>query len=97
MSNYLIYYYILYVCTDDVLCRPADGSDHRSCCSQRGVPSACLDWCRQEPVDDNRLCLLQWAPAIFACFEEGRGEAGDVEEDRDLGGTERMAGMRRGT
>lgn len=51
----------------------ADGSDHRSCCSQKGVPVHCLDWCRGEPVPRHNLCVLQWAPPIFACFNEGQG------------------------
>lgn len=52
----------------------ADGSDHRSCCSQKGVPTQCLDWCRGEPVARSHLCQLQWAPLIFACFNEGQDE-----------------------
>ncbi|XP_064105777.1 Ig-like and fibronectin type-III domain-containing protein 1 isoform X2 [Macrobrachium nipponense] len=51
----------------------ADGSDHRSCCSQKGVPVHCLDWCRGEPVPRQNLCVLQWAPPIFTCFNEGKG------------------------
>lgn len=50
----------------------ADGSDHRSCCSQNNVPVPCLDWCRGEPVPDLHLCELQWAPVIFSCFNEGQ-------------------------
>ncbi|KAK4288329.1 hypothetical protein Pmani_038635, partial [Petrolisthes manimaculis] len=50
----------------------ADGSDHRSCCSQNKVPRACLDWCRGEPVPHLHLCELRWAPNIISCFNEGQ-------------------------
>ncbi|KAK7081529.1 hypothetical protein SK128_028299, partial [Halocaridina rubra] len=51
----------------------SDGSDHRSCCSQKDVPHYCLEWCRGEPVSNHNLCVLQWAPPIFSCFNEGQG------------------------
>ncbi|XP_068081772.1 Ig-like and fibronectin type-III domain-containing protein 2 [Anabrus simplex] len=50
----------------------ADGSDHRSCCGQWGVPRRCLDWCRGEPLLNNKLCVLSYTKQIMACFHEGR-------------------------
>ncbi|KAB0793035.1 hypothetical protein PPYR_12655 [Photinus pyralis] len=50
----------------------ADGSDHRSCCSQWGVPKRCLDWCRGEPLFNNKLCVLSYTKQIMSCFHEGR-------------------------
>ncbi|KAJ8984657.1 hypothetical protein NQ317_015748 [Molorchus minor] len=32
----------------------ADGSDHRSCCAHVNVPRRCLDWCRGEPILNNK-------------------------------------------
>ncbi|KAK4873942.1 hypothetical protein RN001_013302 [Aquatica leii] len=50
----------------------ADGSDHRNCCSQWGVPKRCLDWCRGEPLLNNKLCVLSHTKQIMSCFHEGR-------------------------
>lgn len=50
----------------------ADGSDHRSCCSQWGVPRRCLDWCRGEPLLNNKFCVLSYTKQIMSCFHEGR-------------------------
>ncbi|KAK6628150.1 hypothetical protein RUM43_001962 [Polyplax serrata] len=50
----------------------ADGSDHRSCCGQRGVPRRCLDWCRGEPLFNNKICVLGYTKQIMSCFQEGR-------------------------
>lgn len=50
----------------------ADGSDHRSCCAQWGVPRRCLDWCRGEPLLNNKLCVLSYTKQIMSCFHEGR-------------------------
>lgn len=50
----------------------ADGSDHRSCCAQWGVPRRCLDWCRGEPILNNKLCVLSYTKQIMSCFHEGR-------------------------
>lgn len=49
-----------------------DGSDHRACCSDRGVPRRCLEWCRGEPVN-NKMCVLSYSKSILACFHELRG------------------------
>lgn len=51
----------------------ADGSDHRSCCAQWGVPRRCLDWCRGEPLLNNKFCVLSYTKQIMSCFHEGRG------------------------
>lgn len=51
----------------------ADGSDHRSCCGQRGVPRRCLDWCRGEPLFNSKMCVLTYTKQIMSCFHEGRG------------------------
>ncbi|XP_049803084.1 Ig-like and fibronectin type-III domain-containing protein 1 isoform X1 [Schistocerca nitens] len=51
----------------------ADGSDHRSCCAQWGVPRRCLDWCRGEPLFNNKFCVLSYTKQIMACFHEDRG------------------------
>lgn len=50
----------------------ADGSDHRSCCAQWGVPRRCLDWCRGEPLLNTKLCVLSQTKQIMSCFHEGR-------------------------
>lgn len=52
----------------------ADGSDHRSCCGQRGVPRRCLDWCRGEPLFNVKYCGRSFTKQIMSCFQEGRGE-----------------------
>lgn len=52
--------------------RVSDGSDHRACCSDRGVPRRCLEWCRGEPVN-NKMCVLSYSKSILACFHELRG------------------------
>lgn len=50
----------------------ADGSDHRSCCAQSGVPRRCLDWCRGEPLLNNKLCVLSYTKQITTCFHAER-------------------------
>ncbi|KAJ3623708.1 hypothetical protein MTP99_017378 [Tenebrio molitor] len=50
----------------------ADGSDHRSCCTQWGVPRRCLDWCRGEPILNSKICVLSYTKQIMSCFHEGR-------------------------
>jgi len=50
----------------------SDGSDHRACCSDRGVPRRCLEWCRGEPVN-NKMCVLSYSKSILACFHELKG------------------------
>lgn len=52
-----------------------DGSDHRGCCTQWGVPRRCLDWCRGEAVSSVELCALTYTKPIISCFHEGKGEA----------------------
>lgn len=49
----------------------SDGSDHRHCCSHGGVPTACLDWCRGEPVQSEQLCALSYSQTIVGCFHQG--------------------------
>lgn len=51
-----------------------DGSDHRGCCTQWGVPRRCLEWCRGEPVASVELCALAYTKPIVACFHEGKGK-----------------------
>ncbi|XP_046405305.1 Ig-like and fibronectin type-III domain-containing protein 1 isoform X1 [Ischnura elegans] len=50
----------------------ADGSDHRSCCASWDVPKRCLDWCRGEPLLNNKFCVLSYTKQIVSCFHEGR-------------------------
>ncbi|XP_059475873.1 Ig-like and fibronectin type-III domain-containing protein 1 isoform X2 [Neocloeon triangulifer] len=61
----------------------ADGSDHRSCCTQRGLPQSCLNWCRGETMDiststsasapnNHKFCLLVYGQHIMACFQQGQ-------------------------
>lgn len=50
----------------------ADGSDHRGCCTQWGVPRRCLDWCRGEAVSSVELCALAYTKPIISCFHEGK-------------------------
>ncbi|KAF4520405.1 hypothetical protein B566_EDAN003973 [Ephemera danica] len=64
----------------------ADGSDHRSCCTQRGLPQSCLNWCRGEIMEtggqvsssvstapnNHKFCLLVYGQQIMACFQQGQ-------------------------
>lgn len=50
----------------------SDGSDHRSCCAHMGVPRRCLDWCRGEPLVNNKVCVLSQTKQIMSCFHEER-------------------------
>ena len=49
----------------------ADGSDHRSCCTKMNVPRRCLEWCRGEPLQNNKVCVLSYTKQIMSCFHEG--------------------------
>lgn len=55
-----------------VMACASDGSDHRHCCSLGKVPTACLDWCRGQPVLSSELCALSYSQTILGCFHEGR-------------------------
>ena len=57
---------------DKVMKCGSDGSDHRFCCNNNGVPKNCLDWCRGLPSQDNELCALDHAKTIATCFHEGQ-------------------------
>ncbi|XP_043211935.1 Ig-like and fibronectin type-III domain-containing protein 1 isoform X2 [Amphibalanus amphitrite] len=55
----------------------ADGSDHRDCCSVRGIPDHCLSWCKGLDNFDHRLlldpdCITIYAADIVGCFHEGK-------------------------
>lgn len=50
----------------------ADGSDHRVCCAQQGVPRRCLNWCRGEAIGNGNVCQLQYTKAIVGCFQSNR-------------------------
>lgn len=53
----------------------SDGSDHRHCCSQGGVPGTCLDWCRGEEVEETsetKVCAIEHSTTILNCFHNGR-------------------------
>ena len=51
----------------------SDGSDHRHCCSQNGVPRECLDWCRGLPSKGpSGNCALSHAKTIKQCFNDGQ-------------------------
>ena len=53
----------------------SDGSDHRHCCSQSGVPNTCLDWCRGEPVEEteqSKICAVEHFTTIVNCFHKGK-------------------------
>ena len=50
----------------------SDGSDHRHCCDQGGVPGHCLDWCRGDPVEDSETCAISHSATITSCFHQGR-------------------------
>ena len=49
----------------------SDGSDHRHCCNNRGVPGECINWCRGQPVQNTDVCALSHAKEIIGCFHEG--------------------------
>ena len=49
----------------------SDGSDHRHCCKNRGVPNNCINWCRGQPTDSEASCALSHSRTIIGCFHEG--------------------------
>jgi len=49
----------------------SDGSDHRYCCSRKGVPPHCINWCRGQPADESDVCAVSHAKQIVGCFHEG--------------------------
>lgn len=57
---------------DKLMTCAADGSDHRSCCRRRGVPSDCIRWCAGLKVTKANLCSLSAAQDIMSCFDEGK-------------------------
>lgn len=57
---------------DKLMTCAADGSDHRTCCRRRGVPSDCIRWCAGLKVTKPNLCSLSSAHDIVACFQEGK-------------------------
>lgn len=57
---------------DKLMTCAADGSDHRSCCRRRGVPTDCIRWCAGLKVTKASLCSLSSAHDIVNCFQEGK-------------------------
>lgn len=54
----------------------AGGRNHGSCCSRRGVPSACLSLCSGVIVDSllaTATTCITYIGNIALCFEEGTG------------------------
>ena len=59
----------------------SDGSDHRHCCSNGGVPAGCLDWCRGQPVSDSQVCAVEHSQTIVSCFHSGKDHLPGVPRD----------------
>ncbi|XP_064458219.1 Ig-like and fibronectin type-III domain-containing protein 1 [Ornithodoros turicata] len=70
--------------TDVMICAPwanvtfacmADGSDHTSCCRRRGLPEACLDFCKGTlmRVDYRHFRCLEYMPFYGSCLLEHYG------------------------
>lgn len=57
---------------DKLMTCAADGSDHRSCCRRRAVPTDCIRWCAGLKVTKPNLCSLSSARDIVSCFDEGK-------------------------
>lgn len=57
---------------DKLMTCAADGSDHRSCCRRKGVPTDCIRWCAGLKVTKASLCSLSSAHDIVSCFQEGK-------------------------
>ena len=57
---------------DKLMTCAADGSDHRSCCRRKGVPTDCIRWCAGLKVTRASLCSLSAAQDIVSCFDEGK-------------------------
>jgi len=52
----------------------SDGSDHRHCCTQAGVPKTCLGWCRGEQIEvenEQEVCAIEHSSSILGCFHQG--------------------------
>lgn len=57
---------------DKLMSCGSDGSDHRHCCHNNGVPRECLDWCRGlQAKGQSETCALSHAKTIANCFHEG--------------------------
>ena len=50
----------------------SDGSDHRHCCQEKGLPREALDWCRGSGGTDTVVLALAFSRVIQGCFHEGR-------------------------
>jgi len=57
---------------DKLMTCAADGSDHRSCCRRKGVPTDCIRWCAGLKVTKPSLCSLSSSHDILSCFQEGK-------------------------
>ena len=44
---------------DKLMTCGSDGSDHRHCCHENGVPRECLDWCRGLPAKVSQFLTSQ--------------------------------------
>jgi len=53
----------------------SDGSDHRHCCTQTGVPKTCIGWCRGEQLKvetEQEVCAIEQSSSILGCFHQGQ-------------------------
>lgn len=53
----------------------SDGSDHRHCCSEAGVPKTCIGWCRGEQIKvetEQEVCAIEQSSSILGCFHQGQ-------------------------
>ena len=57
-----------------VIACAADGSDHRQCCTKRGVPAETLDWCRGVTKAEGNVLALNFSQDIVSCYHQGNGD-----------------------
>ena len=52
----------------------SDGSDHRHCCQEKGLPTEALDWCRGSGGTDTVVLALAFSRIIQGCFHQGQDQ-----------------------
>ena len=52
----------------------SDGSDHRHCCQEKGLPTEALDWCRGSGGTETVVLALAFSRIIQGCFHEGQDQ-----------------------
>ena len=52
----------------------ADGSDHRHCCQEKGLPTEALNWCRGAGGTETVVLALAFSRVIQGCFHQGQDQ-----------------------